>query len=95
MSQRLTTIISFSEQWVVTAALDLNLAHQCLEGWLECLVRGEFASVPPFGQMFVYQLNTQEQLGCKAFAVGELYKLYYRTADRRTAQCKLRPGPAF
>jgi hypothetical protein len=87
MCRRLTTIISFCEEWVMTEAPDLKLAHLCLEravtdigGWLACVVRGELATVPPFGQMFIYQLNTQGKLGDEAFAVGALYRVYYRTA---------------
>ena len=87
MCRRLTTIISFCEEWVMTETPDLQLAHQCLQravadigGWLACVVRGELATVPPFGQMFIYQLNTQGKLGDEAFAVGALYRVYYRTA---------------
>ena len=66
---------------------DQELADQCLsravadvETWLALVENGQLASVAPFGQMFVYQLRTQGRLGDRAFAVNELYRLYYRRA---------------
>ena len=71
----------------MTEPPDLRLADQCLsraitdvEAWLTLVEQGQLASVAPFGQMFVYQLRTQGKLADKAFAVDELYKLYYRRA---------------
>jgi len=69
-------------------APDLALASRCLsraktdvEKWLALLERGQLATVAPFGQMFIYQLKMQDRLTDKAFAIGELYRLYYRRAD--------------
>ena len=66
---------------------DPSLAEDCLrraitdaEAWLGAVEQGQLASVAPFGQMFIYQLKTQGKLGDKAFAIDELYKLYYRRA---------------
>ncbi len=66
---------------------DQELADQCLsraiadvDSWLALVENGQLASVAPFGQMFVYQLRMQGRLGDKAFAVNELYRLYYRRA---------------
>jgi hypothetical protein len=66
---------------------DPSLAEDCLrraitdaEAWLAAVEQGQLASVAPFGQMFIYQLKAQGKLGDKAFAVDELYKLYYRRA---------------
>ena len=66
---------------------DQELADQCLsravadvETWLALVENGQLASVAPFGQMFVYQLRTQGRFGDRAFAVNELYRLYYRRA---------------
>ena len=69
---------------------DLELADQCLsraiadvETWLALVEQGQLATLAPFGQMFVYQLRTQGKLADKAFAVDELYRLYYRRANGR------------
>ena len=71
----------------MTEPPDLPLAAQCLsratrdvESWLALVGQGQLASVAPFGQMFIYQLQMQGRLADKAFAVDELYKLYYRRA---------------
>jgi len=71
----------------MTEPPDLPLADHCLrravtdvEAWLALVEQGQLASLAPFGQMFVYQLRTQGKLADKAFAVDELYKLYYRRA---------------
>src|SRR5436305_14887070 len=71
----------------MTASCDPTLAGDCLrranadvETWLALVEQGQLASLAPFGQMFVYQLQTQGKLADKAFAVDELYKLYYRKA---------------
>ena len=71
----------------MTEPPDLVLADHCLsraiadvEAWLALVERGQLASVAPFGQMFVYQLRTQGKLADRAFAVDELYRLYYRKA---------------
>jgi hypothetical protein len=72
----------------MTEAPDLKLANRCLsrakadvETWLAFLERGQLATIAPFGQMFIYQLKMHGRLTDKAFAVDELYRLYYRRAD--------------
>jgi hypothetical protein len=72
----------------MTEPPDLRLADHCLsraiadvEAWLALFEQGQLATIAPFGQMFVYQLRTQGRLADKAFAVDELYRLYYRKAD--------------
>jgi hypothetical protein len=69
---------------------DRRLADHCLrratadvEAWLALVEQGQLASVAPFGQMFVCQLRAQGKLADKAFAINELYRLYYRRADGR------------
>ncbi len=71
----------------MTEAPDLKLADQCLqraeadiEAWLASVVRGELATVAPFGQMFIYQLQMHGRLYDRSFAIEQLYKLYYRRA---------------
>lgn len=71
---------------------DPRLADHCLsraiadvETWLALVEQGQLSSLAPFGQMFVYQLRTQGRLADKAFAVDELYKLYYRRAGGKGA----------
>ena len=71
----------------MTEPPDPELADHCLsraiadvETWLALVEQGQLATLAPFGQMFVYQLRTQGKLADKAFAVDELYKLYYRRA---------------
>ena len=66
---------------------DLVIAQECLrratadvEIWLALVEQGQLETVAPFGQMFVYQLKKLEKLSDKAFAIDELYKLYYRKA---------------
>ena len=82
---------------------DPSLAEDCLrraitdaEAWLAAVEQGQLASVAPLGQMFIYQLKTQGKLGDKAFAVDELYKLYYRRAggqgDPPSRRAEPRPG---
>jgi hypothetical protein len=63
------------------ASLCLSRAKADVETWLALVDQGRLASVAPFGQMFIYQLKTQGRLADKAFAIDELYKLYYRRAD--------------
>ena len=72
----------------MTEPPDLELASRCLsrakadvETWLALVEQGQLATVAPFGQMFVYQLQTKGRLADKAFAIDELYQLYYRRAD--------------
>jgi hypothetical protein len=72
---------------MMTEPPDLRLANDCLrratadvEAWLAFVEQGQLASIAPFGQMFVYQLRKQGRLADKAFAVDELYRLYYRRA---------------
>jgi hypothetical protein len=72
----------------MTESPDLELAELCLararadvETWLALVEQGQLATLAPFGQMFIYQLKTQGRLADKAFAVAELYKLYYRRAN--------------
>jgi hypothetical protein len=72
----------------MTDAPDLELARSCLtrakadvETWLAVLEQGQLASLAPFGQMFIYQLKMRGRLADKAFAIDELYRLYYRRAD--------------
>jgi hypothetical protein len=72
----------------MTEPPDLELASRCfgrakadVETWLDLVDRGQLATIAPFGQMFIYQLNIQQRLTDKAFAVEELYRLYYRRAD--------------
>jgi hypothetical protein len=67
---------------------DPKLADRCLsraradvEAWLALVEQGQLATVAPFGQMFIYQLKTQGKLADKAFAVDELYRVYYRRAN--------------
>ena len=76
----------------MTEPPDLRLANDCLrratadvEAWLALVEQGQLASIAPFGQMFVYQLRTQGRLADKAFAVDELYRLYYRRAGGKGA----------
>jgi hypothetical protein len=71
----------------MTEPADRRLAGYCLrraiadvESWLALVEQGQLASLAPLGQTFVYQLRTQGRLADKAFAVDELYKLYYRRA---------------
>ena len=71
----------------MTDAPDLHLAGSCLtrakadvETWLGLVEQGQLASLAPFGQMFIYQLKVQDRLADKAFAISELYRLYYRRA---------------
>ena len=59
----------------------LSRAKADMETWLALLDRGQLATVAPFGQMFIYQLKIQGRLTDKAFAVDQLYRLYYRRAD--------------
>ena len=66
---------------------DVELAERCLsrakadvESWLALVEQGQLATVSPLGQMFIYQLKMQGQLENKAFAINELYRLYYRRA---------------
>jgi hypothetical protein len=66
---------------------DLRLANHCLsramadvETWLALVDQGQLATIAPFGQMFIYQLKTQGRLADKAFAIDQLYRLYYRRA---------------
>jgi hypothetical protein len=73
---------------MMTEPPDPRLADQCLsrakadvETWLALVDRGQLAALAPFGQMFIYQLKTQGRLADKAFAIDELYRLYYRRAD--------------
>jgi Tfp pilus assembly protein PilN len=72
----------------MTDAPDLELAGRSLtrartdvEAWLAALEQGQLATVAPFGQMFIYQLKMRGRLADKAFAIDELYRLYYRRAD--------------
>jgi hypothetical protein len=72
----------------MTDAPNLELAGRCLthaktdvETWLAVLEQGQLATIAPFGQMFVYQLKVQQKLDDRAFAIGELYRLYYRRED--------------
>jgi hypothetical protein len=72
----------------MTELPDLKLARHCfsrakvdVETWLALVERGQLATIAPFGQMFIYQLKKQARLTDKAFAVDELYRLYYRRAD--------------
>jgi hypothetical protein len=74
----------------MTDAPDMELAGSCLsrakgdvETWLALVEQGQLASLAPFGQMFIYQLKVQDRLIDKAFAIGELYRLYYRRADTK------------
>ena len=71
----------------MTEPPDLVLADHCLsraiadvEAWLALVEQGQLATIAPFGQMFVYQLKAQGRLADRAFAVDELYRLYYRRA---------------
>jgi hypothetical protein len=72
----------------MTEVPDRELASRCLtrakadvETWLALLEQGQFATVAPFGQMFIYQLKMRDKLADRAFAIDELYRLYYRRAD--------------
>jgi hypothetical protein len=74
----------------MTEPPDPRLADRCLrratadvEAWLALVEQGQLASIAPFGQMFVYQLRTQGRLADTAFAIEELYRLYYRRAGGR------------
>ncbi len=69
-----------------------ELASRCLtrakadvETWLALLEQGQLATVAPFGQMFIYQLKMRDKLADRAFAIGELYRLYYRREDSEGA----------
>jgi hypothetical protein len=71
----------------MTESPDLLLANDCLtrakgdvEAWLAHLGQGRLAVLAPFAQMFIYQLKAQGRLADKAFAVEELYRLYYLRA---------------
>jgi hypothetical protein len=66
---------------------DLKLASDCLRRatgdvgmWLAHLRKGRLAELAPFAQMFMYQLNAQGKSADSAFAVEELYRIYYRRA---------------
>lgn len=66
---------------------DLQLASECLrrarsdvEAWLALLGQGRLSVLAPFAQMFIYQLNAQGRSADTAFAIEELYRLYYRRA---------------
>ena len=62
-------------------ALDcLRRATADVEAWLTLLGQGRLAVLAPFAQMFIYQLNAQGRAADKAFAIEELYKIYYRRA---------------
>lgn len=72
---------------VMTEPPDLQLAIDCLrratadvEAWLSLYAQGRLADLAPFAQMFVYQLNAQGRVADRAFAIEELYRLYYRRA---------------
>jgi len=72
----------------MTEPPDLELASRCfsrakaeVKTWLDLVDRGQLATIAPFGQMFIYQLKTQGRLADNAFAIEELYRLYYRRAD--------------
>ena len=72
----------------MTEVPNRELASRCLtrakadvETWLAFLEKGQLATVAPFGQMFIYQLKMRDKLADKAFAIDELYRLYYRRAD--------------
>jgi hypothetical protein len=72
----------------MTDAPDLELARSCLtrakadvETWLGLVEQGQLATLAPFGQMFIFQLKVRDRLTDKAFAISELYRLYYRRAD--------------
>jgi hypothetical protein len=74
----------------MTEPPDLQLASDCLrratadvEVWLADLGQGRLASLAPFAQMFIYQLNAQGRSTDSAFAVEELYRIYYRRAGGR------------
>src|SRR5262249_4891170 len=69
-----------------------ELASNCLtrakadvESWLVLLEKGKLATVAPFGQMFIYQLRMRDKLADRAFAIDELYRIYFRRADRESA----------
>ncbi len=71
----------------MTESADLRLANHWLsraaadvETWLALVDQGQLATIAPFGQMFIYQLKTQGRLADKAFAIDQLYRLYYRRA---------------
>ena len=66
---------------------DPKLANDCLRraradvgAWLAHLGQGRLAVLAPFAQMFIYQLKAQGRLADTAFAIEELYRLYYRRA---------------
>jgi hypothetical protein len=76
----------------MTEPPDLKLARQCfsrakadVETWLALVEQGQLATIAPFGQMFIYQLKMQARFTDKAFAIDELYRLYYRRADGKGA----------
>jgi hypothetical protein len=71
----------------MTEPPDRRLADHCLsravadvETWLALVDQGQLATIAPFGQMFIYQLKTQGRLADEAFAIDQLYRLYYRRA---------------
>jgi hypothetical protein len=71
----------------MTEPPDPELADQCLrratadvEAWLSHHEQGRLAALAPFAQMFIYQLKTQGRLADTAFAIEQLYRLYYRRA---------------
>jgi hypothetical protein len=77
---------------MMTEPPDQELARDCLrratadvEAWLALLEQGQLARIAPFGQMFVYQLRTQGRLADTAFAIEELYRLYYSRAGGKGA----------
>jgi hypothetical protein len=76
----------------MTEPPDLQSAKDCLrqatadvETWLALLGEGRLAVLAPFAQMFIYQLKAQGRLADKAFAIEELYRLYYRRAGGQGA----------
>ena len=90
---------------MMTEPPDQELAHYCLrratsdvEAWLAFHVQGRLAVLAPFAQMFIYQLKTQGRLADTAFAIEELYRIYYRRAAGRgeppipVALCSVQSG---
>jgi hypothetical protein len=76
----------------MTHPFDPELASDCLrratadvEAWLAHLAQGRLAVLAPFAQMFVYQLNAQGRSADKAFAIEQLYRLYYQRAGGQGA----------
>jgi hypothetical protein len=74
----------------MTEPPDPQLANDCLrratadvEAWTALFRQGRLAVLSPFAQMFIYQLSRQGRLADTAFAIEELYRLYYRKADGR------------